>query len=155
MRVVSKAEIKFRNFVLRLPKRTLLILICILIGIVAGISAFLLKSLLQYVHNFIRLFGKQDLSNILLVTLPIVGLFLTVLYVSVFHPKGLKKGISQILDSIKNKSSRIERNQTYGHIFSSSLTIGFGGSELGSPSDPQRFIGGSQNFNRNFQNAAS
>jgi CIC family chloride channel protein len=106
----------------------LLILICILIGIVAGISAFLLKSLLKTVHNFIRLFDNQNLTNIFLVVLPIVGLFLTVTYFSIFHKKGFKKGISQILDSIKNKSSIIEPNQTYGHIFSSALTIGFGGS---------------------------
>ena len=112
----------------RLPKRTLLILICILIGIVAGISAFLLKSLLQNVHNFIKLLTNRNLSNIFLVGLPIVGLFLTVAYFSIFHKKGFKKGISQILDSIKNKSSFIEPNQTYGHIISSSLTIGFGGS---------------------------
>jgi len=128
MRIISKIEIRIRRLVWRLPKRTLLILICILIGIVAGISAFLLKSLLQNVHNFIKLLTNRNLSNIFLVGLPIVGLFLTVAYFSIFHKKGFKKGISQILDSIKNKSSIIERNQTYGHIISSSLTIGFGGS---------------------------
>jgi len=128
MRIISKIEISFRRLILRLPKRTLLILICILIGIVAGISAFLLKSLLQTVHNFIELFSNEGLSNILLVTLPIIGMFLTVLYFSIFHPNGFKKGISQILDSIKNNSSIIEPNQTYGHILSSSFTIGFGGS---------------------------
>jgi CIC family chloride channel protein len=95
---------------------------------VAGISAFLLKSLLQTAHNFIGLSSNESLSNILLVTLPIIGLFLTVFYFSIFHPKGFKKGISQILDSIKNNSCIIEPNQMYGHIVSSSFTIGFGGS---------------------------
>jgi chloride channel protein, CIC family len=127
-RIIPKIEIGIRRLILKLPERTLLILICILIGIVAGISAFLLKSLLEYVHYFIHLFSGQQVSNILLVTLPIVGLFLTVAYISIFHRKGLKKGISQILDSIRNKSSIIEPNQTYGHIISSSFTIGFGGS---------------------------
>src|SRR5674476_1073008 len=55
MRIISKIEIRIRRLVWRLPKRTLLLLICILIGIVAGISAFLLKSLLQNLHNFIIL----------------------------------------------------------------------------------------------------
>ena len=128
LRFLSKIEIGFRRLILRLPPKTLLILICILIGVVAGLSAFFLKSLLQTVHNFIELFSNKSLSNILLVTLPIIGLFLTVLYFSIFHPKGFKKGISQILDSIKNNSSIIEPNQTYGHIISSSFTIGFGGS---------------------------
>jgi chloride channel protein, CIC family len=128
MRIFSKIEIRLRRIVLTLPRRTLLILICILIGIVAGVSAFLLKSLLKTVHNFIGLFDNQNLFNIFLVILPIIGLFLTVAYFSIFHKTGFKKGISQILDSIKNKFSIIERNQTYGHIISSALTIGFGGS---------------------------
>jgi CIC family chloride channel protein len=127
-RIIPKIEIGIRRLILKLPERTLLILICILIGIVAGISAFFLKSLLQYVQGFIGLFSNRELSNILLVTLPVFGLFLTVAYISIFHRKGLKKGISQILDSIRNKSSIIESNQTYGHIISSSFTIGFGGS---------------------------
>lgn len=128
MRIISKIEIRLRRLVLSLPWRTLLILICILIGIVAGVSAFLLKGLLKTVHNFIGLFDNQNLSNIFLVVLPIVGLILTVGYFSLFHKTGFKKGISQILDSVKNKSSIIEPNQTYGHIFSSALTIGFRGS---------------------------
>lgn len=128
MRIISKIEIRIRRLVWHLPKRTLLILICILIGTVAGISAFLLKSLLQNVHNFINLLTNRNLSNIFLVGLPVVGLFLTVTYFSISHKKGFKIGISQILDSIKNKSSFIEPSQMYGHIISSSLTIGFGGS---------------------------
>jgi chloride channel protein, CIC family len=127
-RSLSKIEISFRRLVLKLPHKTLIMLICILIGIVAGISSFFLKSILHSVHNLINLFGNSSWSNILLVSLPIMGLFLTVLYISVFHPKGLKIGISQILNAIKNKASVVEHNQTYGHIFSSSLTIGFGGS---------------------------
>ena len=90
MRLLSKIEIRLRRLVLRLPRRTLLILICILIGIVAGVSAFFLKGLLKSVHNFIQLFEKQNLTNIFLVVLPIIGLFLTVAYFSLFHKKGFK-----------------------------------------------------------------
>ncbi|MBI3233104.1 MAG: chloride channel protein, partial [Bacteroidetes bacterium] len=128
MRNISKIEIYIRNLLLKLPPRTLLILICVLIGVVAGISSFLMKSLLDYVHQLIKLFQNKNMSNILLVSLPIAGLFLTVLYISIFHKEGFKKGISQILFSIQNESSKIERNQIYGHIISSSLTVGFGGS---------------------------
>lgn len=113
---------------MRIPKRTLLILICILIGISAGFSAFLLKSVLQYVHQFIQIVTDRNIFNLLLFILPIIGLFLTVLYINIFHKNGLKKGISPILYAINNKSSHIGRGHTYGHIFSSALTIGFGGS---------------------------
>jgi CIC family chloride channel protein len=128
MRLLSRSVFAFRGLFMKIPKRTLLILICILIGIVAGISAFLLKSVLGYVHHIIQLFENTNISNIFFIVLPTVGLFLTVTYVSIFHRNGLKKGISQIIDSVRNQSATIEPNQMYGHIFSSSLTIGFGGS---------------------------
>lgn len=125
---ISKIEFYIRRNILKLPQHTLLVLICILIGIVAGVSAFLLKSVFHYIHYLIHVSENVNVSNTLLVVLPITGLLLTVGYVSIFHKQGLKKGISQILYSIKHNSSYIERNQTYGHIISSSLTIGFGGS---------------------------
>lgn len=119
---------QFRRIVLRIPKPTLLILICVLIGISAGFSAFLLKSVLHYVHQFIQIISDRNIFNLLLFILPIIGLFLTVMYINIFHKNGLKKGVSPILYAINNKSSQIERSHTYGHIFSSALTIGFGGS---------------------------
>jgi len=128
MRILIKYENQLRQFILRVPRNTLLILICILIGIVSGISVFLLKNLLKEIHHVIQLIGNQNISNILYALLPMIGLFLTVTYFNLFHPNGFKKGISHILYAIKNKSSNIERSQMYGHIFSSALTVGFGGS---------------------------
>ena len=127
-RHINNLTIHLRRIVLRIPKRTLLILICILIGINAGFSAFLLKSALHYVHQFIQIITDRNIFNLLLFILPIIGLFLTVLYINIFHKNGLKKGISPILYAINNKSAHIDRSHTYGHIFSSALTIGFGGS---------------------------
>ena len=80
MKRITKHIAFLKLQILKLPQRTLLILICILIGIVSGISAFILKSVLEYVHGIVRFFGTSRLSNILLVTLPISGLFFTVLY---------------------------------------------------------------------------
>lgn len=127
-RFINNITARFRRNVLRIPKRSLLILICILIGVNAGFFAFLLKSALHYVHQLIQIVTDQNIFNLLLFILPIIGLFLTVLYLNIFHKNGLKKGISPILFAINNKSAHIDRSHTYGHIFSSALTIGFGGS---------------------------
>jgi CIC family chloride channel protein len=126
--LIAYITIHFRKVVLHIPPRTLLILICILIGVSAGFSAFLLKSTLHYVHELIQIVADQNLSNLLRFVLPIFGLFLSVLYVKIFHKHGLNKGVSPILFAIKKNSANIDRSHTYGHIFSSALTIGFGGS---------------------------
>lgn len=127
-RHINNLTIQLRRIVLRIPKRTLLILICILIGISAGISAFILKSALHSVHELIQIVTDRNMFNLLLFILPTIGLFLTILYITIFHKNGLKKGISPILYAINNKSAHIDRSHTFGHIFSSALTIGFGGS---------------------------
>lgn len=121
-------QFQLRRLILKTPRQTLIILICILVGIVAGFSAFLLKNILIYVHYFIQFVINQKYSNILFALLPTVGLFLTLAYLRIFHREGLRFGISPILDAIKNKSSRIDGKQMYGHLFSSAFTVGFGGS---------------------------
>lgn len=121
-------QFRLRSLVLKLPKRTVIILVCVLIGIVAGFSVFLLKNLLIYVHYFIQFVINQKYSNLLYALLPSMGLFLTLIYLQIFHKEGLKFGISPILYAIKNKSSNIDRKHMYGHLFSSAFTVGFGGS---------------------------
>ncbi|MGC8823439.1 MAG: chloride channel protein [Bacteroidales bacterium] len=126
--ITHALQFQLRRLVLKTPRRTLIILVCILIGIVAGFSAFLLKNILIYVHYFIQFVINQKYSNILLALLPTGGLFLTLIYLRIFHREGLPFGISPILESIKNRLSYIDAKQMYGHVFSSAFTVGFGGS---------------------------
>lgn len=74
-RHINYLTIQFRRTVLKIPKRTLIILICILVGISAWFSAFLLKSTLHYIHQFIQIITNKNISNLLLLILPIIGLF--------------------------------------------------------------------------------
>lgn len=126
--IILKTILNTRNSLLKIPKNSLLILICILIGISAGFSAFLLKSTLHFIHQFIQIVKDKNILNLLLFALPIIGIYITLLYLNVFHKKDFKKGVSPILYAIKNKSARIEYAHTYGHVISSALTVGFGGS---------------------------
>ncbi|MGC8803971.1 MAG: hypothetical protein ACP5PS_09430, partial [Bacteroidales bacterium] len=87
--ITHTLQFQLRRLVLKTPRRTLIILVCILIGIVAGFSAFLLKNILIYVHYFIQFVINQKYSNILLALLPTGGLFLTLIYLRIFHREGL------------------------------------------------------------------
>jgi hypothetical protein len=74
MKRLQKLVHELRGLLLKLPRRTLLILICILIGIVAGLSAFLLKNLLIFVHSIINYIGHRAVSTLVLAVLLLIGL---------------------------------------------------------------------------------
>lgn len=110
----------------RLTPKQFLIFSAILIGLTAGLAAVLVKS---FVHFFLHTISVWSAKRQVLAALgPLIGISLTVIYVKYFNNNKLGKGLSNILNAIARKSSILPRDQTYSHIISSSLTIGFGGS---------------------------
>jgi CIC family chloride channel protein len=59
---------------------------------------------------------------------PTIGIGLCVLFVHYLNGNKLGKGISNILYAIVKKSSILPKDQTYSHLVTSALTVGFGGS---------------------------
>jgi len=60
--------------------------------------------------------------------LPALGILLTVFYQHVINRDHMEKGIGRILINIKRNRSDLKVNNIYSQIFTSSLTVGFGGS---------------------------
>jgi len=66
--------------------------------------------------------------NYLYLTYPLLGIFLTVLFIKVFIKEDINHGISKILYSISRKKSIIDSHNIFSSFIASSLTVGFGGS---------------------------
>ena len=111
----------------KLNKKQFIIFSSILVGLSVGLAAIILKTLVHYI--FIAATFKE-LCNFkyLFLVLPIIGIFLTVLVVKKLLHGKLDKGLSHIHYAIANKSSIVPKDQMYGQILTSSLTVGFGGS---------------------------
>jgi chloride channel protein, CIC family len=111
----------------KLNKKQFIIFSSILVGLSVGLAAIILKTFVHYI--FIAATFKE-LGNFkyLFLVLPIVGIFLTVLVVKKLLHGKLDKGLSHIHYAIANKSSIVPKDQMYGQILTSSLTVGFGGS---------------------------
>lgn len=110
-----------------LTNRQFIILSSILIGIMVGSAAIILKSFIHQIYIFTssNLVGDYKYYYLLL---PIIGIFLTVFIVKIFFKGILEKGLSHIHFAIAKKSSVIEKKQLYAQILTSSLTVGLGGS---------------------------
>lgn len=113
----------------KVSKNKFLIIAAAVVGILGGIAASLLKELTHTIANFLENRFHWEYKYYLYFFFPLIGIFLTVLYIRTFIRKGkFQHGISAILLNISHNSSKIDFHNIYSQIFSSAITVGFGGS---------------------------
>lgn len=110
----------------RFTNRQFLFLAAIFIAIWAGLTAVILKTLVHYLMVGIQALSV-DYTWIYFVT-PVIGIFLTVLFVRYVVRNPLRAGTWHVLLAIAKKSSFLDRKETYSYAVSSALTVGMGGS---------------------------
>ncbi len=111
-----------------ISSRTFIIILSVLIGIGGGLAAAVLKFLVHGIKDLITHGANIDKANIVFFIFPLIGIVLTVLFRIYFNRNVLGRGIPNLLLIINKKSSLVPRDETYSHIATSGLTVGFGGS---------------------------
>ena len=109
-------------------QRNIVIGLSVIIGILSGLAAVGLKHTVHYVEIFVVGLSKGDTQNYLYLFLPLIGLFLTWLFIKTFVKEDIGHGVSKILQSISRKNGKIKKHNTYSSMVGCSLTVGFGGS---------------------------
>jgi CIC family chloride channel protein len=112
----------------KLTPHQFLILASILVGLVSGFAAVVLKYAVHSIEVVIARYVRNAEDFIYFALLPLIGIALTVLYTKYLLKGRLKKGSAEITYAITKQSSILPRSQMYAHIFSSAVTVGFGGS---------------------------
>lgn len=113
----------------RISNRNFLVILAVVVGIVGGIAAAILKGLTHSIAAFLQDDVQWEYKYYLYLFFPLIGILLSVLYVRRFIVKGtFEHGITPIIYAISRKSSRIEPHNVYSQIITSALTVGFGGS---------------------------
>lgn len=114
----------------RLPLNRKLIFSGVVVGAAAGISAYVLESL---IHLFSRV-GIDRLESlpwtlrvIATTGLPAFG-GLAAGWILHFHPEAKGLGLYEVVKAIRDKRGKIEPNVVWGKSLASAATIGFGGS---------------------------
>jgi chloride channel protein, CIC family len=110
----------------KLSAKQFVIFGAILIGLTAGLAAVLLKLFVHFLLNNIAFISGNN--QLYIAMFPIVGIALCALYIHYLNGNKLGKGLANILHAIAKKSSYLPKDQTYSHVISSALTVGFGGS---------------------------
>jgi chloride channel protein, CIC family len=112
----------------RIPERHFLYLLSFIVGIFSGLAALILKNLIHFVAERLTNWFEVDSISYLFLVYPLIGIFLTVLFVRYIVKDDIGHGVSKILYAISRQSSRMKPHNTWSSMVASSLTIGFGGS---------------------------
>ena len=108
--------------------RTSLILASVFIGLVTSLSAVILKNGVHLIQTQVHKISSLENFHYTLFLFPTLGILLTVIYTQVFRNGRLGRGVTNIIYSISRKSSYVEKDKLYSQMFTSILTVGFGGS---------------------------
>ncbi len=109
-----------------LSHRNFFLLLSIVVGVLAGLAAVVLK---QATHGLEALLDiHQKGTNYWLLVFPVIGILLATAYTFIVQKGKLGRGISNVVNNIYHKSSYMEKDKMYSHMITSSLTVGFGGS---------------------------
>ncbi|HHP7242291.1 MAG TPA: chloride channel protein [Cyclobacteriaceae bacterium] len=98
------------------------------VGLLSGLAAVTLKSAVHLIQGTLEENLDNTGINYLYLGFPLVGILLTLTLTKYFIKDKLGHGITQILYSISKNSSVISRVKIYSRMFTSALTVGFGGS---------------------------
>lgn len=108
--------------------KSLVFALSIIIGIIAGMAAVILKTSVHYIEYFFRNTSRIEKQDWLYLLIPLAGIVITVLYVRFFVKDDISHGVSKILHAISRKNGKIKKHNMYSSVVACTFTGGFGGS---------------------------
>jgi chloride channel protein, CIC family len=131
MTLFSRRGIWFRFMVWqakRMNHRTFLMIISVVIGILSGISAVILKNAVRFIRELLISSAPVYQENFLYFALPAIGIILTILFTRYIIKDHIEHGVPSILYAISRNNGIIKKHNMFSSIVTSALTVGFGGS---------------------------
>ncbi len=111
-----------------LSQRQLTHVLAFFVGIFAALAAYILHSLIHLIQHLVMQQIDATSYNWLYLLFPVVGIFLTMLFVRYVVRDNISHGITRILYAISSKKSRLAPHNCWSSVLASAVTIGFGGS---------------------------
>lgn len=111
-----------------LSHRKFILILSVIVGILGGLSAILLKNIVHHIQQFLKNGFDLQYKEFFYLAFPLMGILLTVFFVRVFVKDNIGHGISRILFAISKRKSKIKGHNMYSSMIGSTLTVGFGGS---------------------------
>lgn len=108
--------------------RQMTIILALFIGLFASVAAFILHFIIKEIQVLLTAGFSTVTYNWLYLVFPVIGIFLTSLFVRYVVKDNISHGITRILYAISSKRSRLNPHNCWTSVIASAITIGFGGS---------------------------
>ena len=107
-----------------LSERQFLLILSFLVGICTAFAALLLKGLIHLIQGVLTDHFDTTSANGLYLIYPVIGIFLTMLFIRYVVRDDISHGVTKILYAISQKKARIKRHNMFSSIIASAITIG-------------------------------
>lgn len=104
------------------------LLLSFFVGFFAAVAAFVLHWMIGEIQILLTQGFDYSSFNWLYLVYPVIGIYLTSLFVRYIVKGNISHGITRILYSISRNQSRLEGHNCWSSVIASAITIGFGGS---------------------------
>ncbi len=109
-------------------ERMFMIILALLVGFFAAVAAFVLHWIINQIVTLLTSSFAAERANWLYLVYPVVGIYLTSLFVRYIVKDNISHGITRILYAISSNRSRLKSHNCWSSVIASAITIGFGGS---------------------------
>ena len=108
--------------------RQMTLILAFFIGLFASFAALILHTTIEIIQKLLVSQLIDDTFNWLFLVFPVIGIFLTSLFVKYVVKDNISHGITRILYAIASKRSHLKGHNCWTSVIASAITIGFGGS---------------------------
>lgn len=126
-----KSKLLRRVGVIRIKKlagKQFIYILSIIIGIIAGLGASLIKMGVHRLQAFLRFTEDFQYQYFLHIFYPLIGIGLAVVIINYIIKRHVGHGVPSVLHAISKQNGIIPKHNTFSSVISSILTVGFGGS---------------------------
>ena len=111
----------------KMPERTKLLLLSLVVGLCSGLAAVLLNWLISKISSILAS-GHAAGYHWMYLALPGIGMLLSMLAVKYIVRDNIGHGVTKVLVAVSKDESKIKPHNMWSSMLTSALTIGFGGS---------------------------
>ena len=109
-------------------EKMFMIILALIVGFFAAVAAFILHWIINQIVLLLTSQFDRTGANWLYLVYPVVGIYLTSLFVRYIVKDNISHGITRILYAISTNKSRLKSHNCWSSVIASAITIGFGGS---------------------------
>lgn len=111
-----------------LSDRQMTSVLALAIGLLASVAAYILHWLIHEIQTLLTASMDINQMNWLYLVYPVIGIYLTSLFIRYVVKDNISHGITRVLYAISTKRSHLRSHNCWSSVIASAITIGFGGS---------------------------